>query len=95
MKFFGSEEGQKIFSETSRDFSVIESVNESLGYTEDPIFAEFINILPESNSRPVMTEGSLYWNALADAVEASTRGNGTPKENLEKVTQQVTDALEE
>ncbi|MGN8646176.1 ABC transporter substrate-binding protein [Gracilibacillus sp. HCP3S3_G5_1] len=95
LKFFGSEEGQRIFSETSRDFSVIESVNESLGYNEDPIFAAFINILPESHSRPVMTEGSLYWNALADAVEASTRGNGTPKENLENVTQQVTDALKE
>ncbi|GAB2540028.1 ABC transporter substrate-binding protein [Gracilibacillus alcaliphilus] len=95
LKFFGSEEGQRIFSETSRDFSVIESVNESLGYTEDPVFAEFINILPESNARPVMTEGSLYWNALADAVEASTRGNGTPQENLEKVTQQVTEALGE
>ncbi|WP_066192146.1 MULTISPECIES: ABC transporter substrate-binding protein [Gracilibacillus] len=95
LKFFGSEEGQRIFSETSRDFSVIESVNDSLEYTDDPIFAEFINILPESNSRPVMTEGSLYWNSLADAVEAATRGNGTPQENLEKVTQQVTDALGE
>ncbi|QGH36062.1 extracellular solute-binding protein [Gracilibacillus salitolerans] len=95
LKFFGSEEGQKIFSEGSRDFSVIDSVNESLGYTDDPIFSEFINILPESNSRPVMTAGSLYWNALADAVESSTRENGTPKENLEEVTQRVTEALEE
>ncbi|MGG3940302.1 ABC transporter substrate-binding protein [Peribacillus psychrosaccharolyticus] len=94
LKFFGEEEGQKLFSESSRDFSAIESVNIDLGYADDPIFKEFISILPNSKSRPVMTEGSLYWNELQTAVENSTRGKGTPKENLDKVTKTVTDALE-
>lgn len=40
-----------------------------------------------------MTEGSLYWNELQTAVENSTRGKGTPKENLDKVNKTVTDAL--
>ncbi|WP_240468639.1 ABC transporter substrate-binding protein [Gracilibacillus sp. YIM 98692] len=94
LKFFGGEEGQKIFSETSRDFSVIDSVNEELGYKDDSIFSEFINILPKSNARPVMTEGSLYWNELADAVENATRDNGTPQEILEEVSDKVNEALE-
>lgn len=93
IKFFGEEEGQKVFSEISRDFSVIESVNTDLGYAEDPIFKEFINILPESNSRPVMTQGTLYWNELAKAVENSTRNIGTPEKNLEDVNKKVIDAL--
>ncbi len=90
MKFFGSEEGQKIFSEISRDFSVIDSVNEELGYKDDPILKEFVEILPVSHHRPVMTQGSLYWNELASAVENATRGNGTPEELLNKVTEKVT-----
>ncbi|KAB8127025.1 ABC transporter substrate-binding protein [Gracilibacillus oryzae] len=95
LKFFGGEEGQKIFSEKSRDFSVIDSVNAELGYTEDPIFSEFINILPESHARPVMTEGSLYWNELSTAVENATRGNGTPEEILAEVNEKVNAALQE
>ena len=90
MKFFGSVEGQKIFSEIARDFSVIDSVNEELGYKDDPILKEFVEILPVSHHRPVMTQGSLYWNELASAVENATRGNGTPEELLNKVTEKVT-----
>ncbi|TDL33158.1 ABC transporter substrate-binding protein [Jeotgalibacillus sp. S-D1] len=93
MKFFSGEEGQKIFSEIARDFSVIDSVNEELGYTEDPILGEFVKILPVSNNRPVMTQGSLYWNELASAVENATRGNGTPEELLENVTEKVNKEL--
>lgn len=94
LKFFGGEEAQKIFSEGSKNFSAIDSVNEELGYKEEPIFKEFISILSESNSRPVMTEGSLYWNELAKAVENAIRGIGTPQENLEKVTESVNAALQ-
>lgn len=93
VKFFGSEEGQKIFSKIAKDFSVIDSVNEELGYKKDPILKEFIDILPKSRHRPNISEGSLLWNELADAVENSTRGNGTPKENLDKVTDKVNKAL--
>ncbi|MDC3416625.1 ABC transporter substrate-binding protein [Aquibacillus salsiterrae] len=95
LKFFGGEEGQKIFSKISRDFSVIDSVNEELGYKDDPIFSQFIKILPESHARPVMTQGSLYWNELASAVEGATRGNGTPEEILTKVNEKVNSALKE
>ncbi|WP_078381809.1 ABC transporter substrate-binding protein [Sutcliffiella halmapala] len=93
MKFYGGEEGQKIFSEIARDFSVIDSVNEELGYKEDPILKEFVEILPVSNHRPVMTQGSLYWNELASAVENATRGNGTPEELLNKVNEKVNKEL--
>jgi multiple sugar transport system substrate-binding protein len=93
LKFFGGEEGQKIFSGIARDFSVIDSVNEELGYKEDPILKEFVNILPVSHHRPVMTQGSLYWNELASAVENATRGNGTPEELLTKVNEKVNKEL--
>lgn len=95
MEFFASEEGQKIFSEIIGDFSVIDSVNEELGYKDDPITAEFINILPSSRHRPVIKEGSLLWNELAAAVENAIRENGTPKELLDKVTEKVNKTLEE
>ncbi|MGM0837681.1 MAG: ABC transporter substrate-binding protein [Bacillota bacterium] len=93
MKFFSGEEGQKIFSEISSNFSVIDSVNEELGYKDDPILKEFVGILPVSHHRPVMTQGSLYWNELASAVENATRGNGTAEELLNKVTVKVNKEL--
>ncbi|MFB5660230.1 ABC transporter substrate-binding protein [Alteribacillus sp. HJP-4] len=95
LKFMASEDGQEVYSEISSDFSVIESVNESLGYTEDETMKEFINILDDSNSRPVIPEGQLLWNELVNAVENSTRGDGTPEENLDKATNKVNKALEE
>ncbi|MGM0879019.1 MAG: ABC transporter substrate-binding protein [Bacillota bacterium] len=93
LKFFSGEEGQKIFSGIARDFSVIDSVNEELGYKDDPILKEFVEILPSSHHRPVMTQGSLYWNELASAVENATRENGTPEELLNKVTDKVNKEL--
>ncbi|GGG25600.1 ABC transporter substrate-binding protein [Paenibacillus abyssi] len=93
LKYFGSANGQKIFSDISKDFSVIDSVNEELGFKEDPILKQFVDILPVSNNRPVMTQGSLYWNELAGAVENATRGNGTPQEILDQVTQKVNNEL--
>lgn len=94
LKYFGSEEGQEIYSDISSDFSVIATVNEKLGYTEDPVMKEFINILPDSHNRPVIPEGQLLWNELVSAVENSTRSEGTPKENLDKATEKVNKALE-
>lgn len=93
MKFFSGEEGQEIFSRISGDFSINDKVNEKLGYKEDPIFKAFIDILPVSHARPVMTQGSLYWNELATAVDMATRGNGTPQELLDQVTENVSKAL--
>lgn len=93
LKFFGSEDGQYIFSEISRDFSAIESVNLDLGYGDHPIFKEFMDILPNSHTRPVMTEGTLYWNELIDAVDNSIRVIGTPEENLTKVNEKITEEL--
>ncbi|MFS0613525.1 ABC transporter substrate-binding protein [Lederbergia ruris] len=94
MEFFASEEGQKIFSEIIGDFAAIDSVNEELGYKDDPILGEFVKILPNAHHRPVIKEGSLYWNELSDAVENATRGKGTPKELLDKVTEKVNKALD-
>lgn len=93
MKFFSGEEGQEIFSKISGDFSINDKVNEQLGYKDDPIFKEFINLLPVSHERPVMTQGSLYWNELATAVDMATRGKSTPQELLDNVTKKVSDAL--
>jgi multiple sugar transport system substrate-binding protein len=93
LKYFGSEEGQKVFSGIARDFSVIDSVNGDLGFKDDPILKQFVDILPVSHNRPVMTQGSLYWNELADAVDNATRGNGTAQELLDKVTEKVNNAL--
>ncbi|MCM3747014.1 ABC transporter substrate-binding protein [Paenibacillus pasadenensis] len=93
MKFFSGEEGQEIFSRISGDFSINDKVNEKLGYKEDPVFKEFIGLLPVSHARPVMPQGSLYWNELATAVDNATRGNGTPKDLLDTVTANVTKAL--
>ncbi|SDT37687.1 carbohydrate ABC transporter substrate-binding protein, CUT1 family [Paenibacillaceae bacterium GAS479] len=94
MKFFSSEEGQEIFSKISGDFAVIDIVNEKLGYKEHPVFKKFIEVLPVSNARPVMTQGSLYWNELANAVDLATRGED-PKKLLDKVNENVSKALEQ
>lgn len=95
MKFLSGEKGQEIFSRISGDFSIKDKVNEQLGYKEDPIFKEFIDVLPVSHARPVMTQGSLYWNELASAVDLATRGKGTPEELLKKVSDNVSKALTE
>lgn len=93
LEFLGKEEGQTLLNADSQ-ISVIDSVNDKYGYKDDPIMKEFINILPNSHNRPVIPEGQLLWNELASATEKSTRGNGTPKENLDRVTETVNKALE-
>ncbi|WP_229683211.1 ABC transporter substrate-binding protein [Virgibacillus oceani] len=94
VKFFGSEEGQEIYNGIYKTLSVIDSVNEKLGYKDDPIFSEFINILPNSHNRPVIPEGELLWNELSNAVDNSIHGNGTPQELLEGVNEKVNAAIE-
>ncbi|BFH64434.1 ABC transporter substrate-binding protein [Paenibacillus azoreducens] len=93
LEFLGKEEGQALVNANS-GFSVIDSVNTQFGYKDDPIMKEFVNILPHSHNRPVIPEGQLLWNELASATEKATRGNGTPKENLDRVTETVNKALE-
>ncbi|MBD8840032.1 ABC transporter substrate-binding protein [Paenibacillus sp. CFBP 13594] len=93
LEFLGKEEGQTLLNADSQ-ISVIDSVNDKYGYKDDPIMKEFINILPNSHNRPVIPEGQLLWNELASATEKATRGNGTPKENLDRVTETVNKALE-
>ncbi|XOI97609.1 ABC transporter substrate-binding protein [Paenibacillus polymyxa] len=93
LEFLGKEEGQTLLNADSQ-ISVIDSVNDQYGYKDDPIMKEFINILPNSHNRPVIPEGQLLWNELASATEKATRGNGTPKENLDRVTETVNKALE-
>jgi len=95
VKYFGTQEGQEVyFAELPGDLSVIPEVNENLGRGDNPILKQFIDILPNSNSRPVIPEGQLLWNELVTATENSTRENGTPQENLEKATETVNKALE-
>ncbi|NOU73509.1 extracellular solute-binding protein [Paenibacillus sp. LMG 31458] len=93
LEFLGKEEGQYLLNAQS-GMSVIDSVNAKFGYKDDPIMKEFVNILPNSHNRPVIPEGQLLWNELASATEKATRGNGSPKENLDKVTETVNKALE-
>ncbi|MGX1827279.1 ABC transporter substrate-binding protein [Paenibacillus taichungensis] len=93
LEFLGKEEGQTLLNADSQ-ISVIDSVNDKYGYKDDPIMKEFIKILPNSHNRPVIPEGQLLWNELASATEKATRGNGTPKENLDRVTEIVNKALE-
>lgn len=93
VKFFGSEEGQEIYNGIYKSLSVMDSVNEKLGYKEDPIFNEFIKVLPNSHNRPVIPEGELLWNELSSAVDNSIHGNGKPKELLDSASKKVNDAL--
>lgn len=93
LEFLGKEEGQTLLNADSQ-ISVIDSVNDKYGYKDDPIMKEFIEILPNSHNRPVIPEGQLLWNELASATEKATRGNGTPKENLDRVTETINKALE-
>ncbi|WP_299089954.1 ABC transporter substrate-binding protein [uncultured Metabacillus sp.] len=95
VKFFGTEEGQEVyFSELPGDLSVIPAVNEKLGRGENEKLKPFIDILPNSHSRPVIPEGQLLWNEIVDAREKTVRGNGTAQENLDKATETVNKALE-
>lgn len=93
LEFMGKEEGQYLFNSNS-GMSVIDSVNDKFGYKDDPILSEFVKILPVSRNRPVIPEGQLLWNELVSATENSTRGKGTPKENLDKAAAAVNKALE-
>lgn len=94
MKFFASEEGLKIYCEISGAFAAIDSVNEEIGYKDDPILSKFVDMLPHAYHRPVIKEGSLLWNELANAVENAIHGKGEPKELLDQVTEKVNKALE-
>lgn len=94
LKYMGETEGAKAyFSGLEGHLSAQPSVNEELGFRDDPIIKEFIDILPDAHYRPVITEGQLWYNELKTATENATRGNGTPQENLDKVTEVVNKAL--
>ncbi|MGM0878177.1 MAG: ABC transporter substrate-binding protein [Bacillota bacterium] len=93
LEFTGKEEGQRLLNENEL-YSSMPSVNKSSDYTKDPIQKEFIDALENSHHRPAIPEGQLLWNELVDAVQNSIRGNGTPKVNLDKVTDTVNKALE-
>ncbi|TDQ37408.1 ABC transporter substrate-binding protein [Aureibacillus halotolerans] len=93
-KYFSSQEGQEIFSGIIGDFAVMDSANEALGYTDDPILGEFIDILPDAKYRPVLPEGALLWNELVSAIDHATRHNGTPQEILDDVTNYVNQKME-
>ncbi|WP_408011369.1 ABC transporter substrate-binding protein [Pseudalkalibacillus sp. A8] len=95
VKFFGTEEGQEVyFAELPGDLSVIPTVNEKLGRGDNLMLKKFIDILPNSHSRPVIPEGQLMWNEIVDARENTVRGKGTAQENLDKATEAVNKALE-
>ncbi|WYQ41593.1 ABC transporter substrate-binding protein [Bacillus sp. FSL W7-1321] len=88
MKYFGSEQGQRTFNEMDHQMSVIDTVNEEL-YGDDPIMKEFIDILPDSNSRPPIASGQLLWNELDRAVEYAIHGRDEPQALLDKVAKKV------
>ncbi|WP_425430465.1 ABC transporter substrate-binding protein [Desmospora activa] len=94
MKFVAGEEGQKNYSKNTYNLSAIDSINQEL-YEEDPIMKQFVDLLPSSNHRPVISEGTLLWNELNKARDLAVRGKGDPRQLMQKVSNKVNKELEQ
>ena len=93
LKFMANEEGQKIYSEISGDLAAVESANIDL-YEDHDKKQKFIELLPEAHHRPLISESSLYWNELEDALEKAIHDKGASEEILENVAEKVNQEIE-
>lgn len=92
MKFAAGPAGQKIYSEKTGNLASIKAINDEL-HTDDPIMKAFVDILPQTRHRPVISEGSLLWNELVQARDLAIREKDTPENLLKAVSDKVNKAL--
>ncbi len=93
IKYFTGPEGQLTFTKGIVGLAVTPELNDQLGYKDDPIMSQFMNLLPVSHNRPVLPVGSLLWDQLLKAPDRVARHEGTPQEILDKITDDVNKEL--
>ncbi|MEK3890769.1 ABC transporter substrate-binding protein [Bacillus sp. FSL K6-3431] len=92
IKFVTGPEASKMQIEVSNEFSSRPDVNIEV-YSDDPIMKQFVESLDHAIARPVTTQGQLFRNGQRNAVDQAIHGNGSPKELLDKYTDEFNKAL--
>ena len=78
------------YGEDTSHFMTCEALNDTFSWVqEEPRFAKFIDVFPESYCRPVISKGMLLWDELQNAVNLALAGEGEPVDLLKKVDDKV------
>ena len=94
IKYACTGDGAKVFGEDTTHFMSFQSINAGLGWVKsEPRAKIFIDALPNSHNRPVLSKGQLLWDELATATDNAFHGKGDPKKLLDDVTSKVNKEL--
>lgn len=91
MRYFTQDEGQEFV--TRFHLSVVPSVNQKV-FANDPASLKVMSMLSQSKWRPVIPQGQLLWNELANAMDMAINNKGKPQQLLDDVTAKVNTALQ-
>ncbi len=84
VRFMAGDKGQRYAVEAVKLFPTWKALlNDDSLYSGDFVF--FKNLLPDSHSRPPLPVGALYWDRLADALQAMFLNSQMPQDALQGV----------
>jgi multiple sugar transport system substrate-binding protein len=92
--FMSVGQGAFNYGEDTAHFMCAMELNDTFSWVqEEPRFSKFIEVFPASYCRPVISQGMLLWDELANATNLALIGEGEPADLLLKVEEKVNAAL--
>ncbi len=93
-KFMTTGGGARIYGEDTIHLMSLKALNDKFSWTQkDARYKIFVELLPKSFCRPVISKGQLLWDELVTATDNAFHGKGTPKELLDRATAKVNKEL--
>lgn len=92
IKFMGGDEGELLWTQTTFNLPVRVNVAASAFWQDqarNPRVKVFLDLLPISRYRPIMPAAQRLWDELIAAVDLVRKGQLSPKDALDAVTQRV------
>lgn len=88
--FMTVDEGATFYGEDTTHFMSCKEINDELSWVKgDPVFELFVEIFPESYSRPPIAKGQLLWDELLTVQDKVIHDMGDPQQLLDEVTEKV------
>jgi multiple sugar transport system substrate-binding protein len=94
MKYFGGEEGQKVYTKETAHLPTIKTLLTDTSLF-DPQHAQFLDLLKVAKNRPPLAVGALYWDELTNAQGSVELNTKEPQAALQEVEQKVQPQLQQ
>jgi multiple sugar transport system substrate-binding protein len=96
LSYFCGDEGQLKYNKDTFHIPTIKSAAQDPFFTEDPLHAVFMELLPVSHARPPIPFGSKLWDMQVKAFrDEIPHGTKTPEEALTEIDEVINKDLEE